>query len=114
MEINLNEQGDVTVLAITGSVDSMSSETLSQALCNQVEAGKTRLVLDFQAVRYTSSAGLRSLLIGLKTARKAGGDLRIGAMQPSVEEVLHLAGFTSIIKVFADVNAAVSSYAQAL
>jgi anti-sigma B factor antagonist len=64
-------------------------------------------------VNYTSSAGLRALLGNVKESRRLGGDLRIAAMQPAVERVLSLSGFTSIIKVYSDTGAAVSSFSAA-
>jgi anti-anti-sigma factor len=94
------------VLAIEGSIDSLTAAQLTQTLSEYLKAGHTRLIMEFAGVQYTSSAGLRSLLIALKEARRLGGDMRLAAVQPSVHKVLSLAGFTSIIKIFATVNEA--------
>lgn len=110
MQITLTLQEPVAVLAVAGSVDSLTAEQLTQALGEQVRAGHVRLVVDFQAVDYTSSAGLRSLLGTLKDCRRLGGDLRMAAVQPAVLKVLSLSGFASIIRMFDDVGAAVASY----
>jgi anti-sigma B factor antagonist len=55
---------------------------------------------------------LRSLLMTLKASRKAGGDFRVAAVQPTVLSVLSMSGFTNLIKVFDDVPSAVSSFAS--
>lgn len=94
------------VLAIEGSVDSLTAAQLTQSLSQYLKSGRTRLIADFSGVQYTSSAGLRSLLIALKEARRLDGDIRLAAVQPSVHKVLALAGFTSIIKTFPSVEAA--------
>jgi anti-sigma B factor antagonist len=111
MELATTHHNDVTVLAIAGSVDSLTADALTTALVQNVGDGRVRLVADFSAVDYTSSAGLRSLLGALKDSRRLGGDLRMAAVQPSVLRVLSLSGFTSIVKVFDDVPAAVASFA---
>ena len=110
MELAASHQDQVTVLAIAGSVDSLTADALTTALSDQLSAGRVRLVADFGAVDYTSSAGLRSLLGSLKDCRRLGGDLRMAAVTPAVLRVLSLSGFASIIKMFDDVSAAVASY----
>ena len=110
MEVAASHHEHVTVLAIAGSVDSLTADQLTASLGQQIGAGRIHLVADFAAVDYTSSAGLRSLLGTVKDSRRLGGDLRLAAVQPSVLRVLSLSGFASIIKIFGNVPEAVSSY----
>lgn len=110
MQITVTQQEPIAVLAISGSVDSLTADLLTESLGAQVQAGRVRLVVDFAAVEYTSSAGLRSLLGTLKSCRSLGGDLRMAAVRPAVLRVLSLSGFASIIKMFDDVTLAVASY----
>lgn len=110
MEIEVSEQGPVAVLVIHGSVDSLNAEQLNAAFAARLQAGNARLVADFSDVSYTSSAGLRALLGNVKESRRLGGDLRIAAVQPAVERVLSLSGFTSIIKMYPDTGTAVASF----
>jgi len=110
LEVTLTELGEATVVKITGSVDSLNADQLSATLAPPIARGRVQLVADFSSVNYTSSAGLRSLLGAVNDTRRKGGDLRIAALQPQVERVLALAGFTGIIKIFADVDSAVASY----
>jgi anti-anti-sigma regulatory factor len=46
----------------------------------------------------------------MKDARQQGGDFRLAAVPPEVWKVLHLSGFTSIVKSFPDVESAVGSF----
>lgn len=110
MQVILTERDDTTIFTIAGSVDSLNADQLSATFAPPIAQGRVRLVADFSSVNYTSSAGLRSLLGAVKESRRGGGDLRIAGLQPQVERVLAIAGFTSIIKVFPDVEAAVASY----
>ena len=43
-------------------------------------------------------------------ARSRGGDVRLAAVRDNVRKVLELSGFTSILKLFPDVDAAVASF----
>lgn len=110
MQISITEQAGVTVVAVTGSLDALTADTLTTALQTEVRAGHTRLVASLAALEYTSSAGLRVLLGALKEARQRGGDLRLAGAQERVARVLDLSGFTSILKCFPDVATAVASF----
>ena len=110
MEIAIRESEPVTIVEITGSVDGMTSASLLEALTAQVRGGKTKLVADFTAVDYISSAGLRALLAAMKDARQNGGDFRLAAVRPDVRRVLDLSGFTSILKIYPDAGAATASF----
>lgn len=111
MEVTFNDINDVTIVRINGSVDGLTAEGLMGALGAQVRNGRTRMVADFASVDYTSSAGLRALLSTMKEVRQLGGDFRLASVRPEVHRVLELSGFTSILKLYGDVDAAVASYA---
>ncbi len=111
MDIRIQPRDGIAIVAISGSVDGLTAETLLSTLQAHVEDGHTRLVVDLAAVEYTSSAGLRALLATVKEARRRGGDLRLAQINPNVRKVLELSGFVTILKIFAEVDEAVESYA---
>lgn len=113
LQITLTPHDTIAVLAITGSIDSLNADELAQRFAQAMDQGHVRLVADFSLVNYTSSAGLRSLLGAVKSCRLAGGDLRVAAVQPQVNRVLEIAGFTSILNIFPDVRHAVDSFKEA-
>ena len=111
MEIQIQPHEHAAVVAVVGSVDGLTAETLLTALHGYVEEGHTCLVADLGGVDYTSSAGLRALLATVKETRRRGGDLRLANINPQVLKVLELSGFTTIMKCYDDVDAALTSYA---
>jgi anti-anti-sigma factor len=111
MDVKTELRGDVVVVSITGSIDANTAPALAAAFSGEIGQGHNRLVADFAAVGYTSSAGLRALLGALKEARQQGGDFRLAGVRPAVFRVLELSGFTSILKYFPDVDGAVASFA---
>src|SRR5437764_11258102 len=110
MEISTGSRGEVAVVAIAGSVDALTADELTAYLDGRVKEGKVRLVADLSRVVYVSSAGLRSFLATLKAARQAGGDLHLAAAQENVQNLLAMAGFTSIMKTYPDVDTAVADW----
>lgn len=110
MEISASQQGEITVVKIKGSVDALTAGEATSFFEEQVNAGNVQLVTDLTDVEYMSSAGLRTLLTTLKQVRQLDGDLRVANAQQGVQKVLEMAGLTSIMKVFDDVDSAVTSF----
>jgi anti-anti-sigma factor len=110
MDVVVEQRTVTTVVRITGSVDGLTADALLAALQEQIEAGNTRLIADLSGVSYTSSAGLRALLATVKQARSAGGDFRLASVMPPVHKVLEMSGFTTILKLYPDVELAVASF----
>lgn len=111
MNISDRQIGEVTVVALSGSIDALTASVMSERMDRLLQDGNVRLVADFDGVDYTSSAGLRVLLATVKEARTRDGDLRLARVQPNVMRVLKLSGFTSILTLHDDVDAAIASFA---
>ncbi|OQY84942.1 MAG: hypothetical protein B6D41_14980 [Chloroflexi bacterium UTCFX4] len=111
MDFKSEMRGAILVIAISGNLDALTAPALADAISTQLREDKTRVVANLAGLEYTSSAGLRVLLNGVKAARQQGGDLRLAGAQPDVNKVLELSGFTSIMKSFPDVETAVASFA---
>ena len=58
-----------------------------------------KLVLDFSQVAYVSSAGLRALLIGQKTANSKGGSMTLIHVPDAVNQVFQMSGFSGILTI---------------
>jgi anti-anti-sigma factor len=111
MDVTVEQRTTTTsIVRITGSVDGLTADALQTTLREAIEGGSPRLIGDLTGVAYTSSAGLRALLATLKLARQRGGDFRLAGVQPNVLKVLELSGFTSILKLYPDADAAIASF----
>lgn len=111
MEIKDKQVDGITVLSLNGSIDAITAPEITEFIQAQIAKGNTKLVADLSGVDYTSSAGLRVLLGAIKDTRAQSGDLRLAGIQPDVQKVLNLSGFTNILKIFDNTDAAVASYA---
>ncbi len=110
MQIVTHEKGAISVVEVAGRIDSQTAPELEGALKQLVEADKTQIVLDLAGVEYMSSAGLRAMVSTLKAVKRVNGDLRVANPSPRVDDVLRLAGLTSIFAIYGSLEAAVSSF----
>ena len=110
MDIQSKQDNEVTILSLKGSIDAMTAPKITEFIQAQIAKGNIKLVADLSGVDYTSSAGLRVLLGAIKETRAQSGDMRLASVQPDVLKVLNLSGFTNILKMFDDLDAAVASY----
>ena len=101
MDIATRTQRDVTIVAFRGSLDSKTSPRAQQALDGILADGTRKLLIDFTALDYISSAGLRVLLGTAKRLGGAGGALRLFGLNETVREVFDISGFSRIFAVFA-------------
>jgi serine/threonine-protein kinase RsbW len=101
MDITTRTQGDVTVVALAGNLDSNTSPQAQQALDGILASGGRKMVIDFTALDYISSAGLRVLLGTAKRLSGAGGALHLFGLNDTVREVFQISGFSTILAVFA-------------
>jgi anti-sigma B factor antagonist len=110
MKTEVMEENGSTVITVTGTVDALTAPDLAKILVSQIAEGHVNLIVDLIGVEFMSSAGLRTLLGGVKEARTNGGDLRIASTNPGIDKVLKMSGFQSIAKVFPSQAEAVSSF----
>ncbi len=110
MELQSKKVDDITILSLNGSIDALTAPKITEYIQGLVADGNIKLIADFSAVDYTSSAGLRVLLGAIKETRAQGGDMRLVGVQPDVLKVLNLSGFTNILKLFDDLDSALARY----
>lgn len=98
------------VFRLFGSLDGLTFMELNKAVNNSVENGAIRIVLDMEEVDYTTSAGLRVILMGAKALKEKEGELVLFGMNSSVKEVFKLSGFDAMFKTFATEKEALESF----
>ncbi len=98
MTIQENREGDVITLAIDGRVDTTNAPELQTAVLNAFQKGN-HVVLDMENLAYISSAGLRALLIGHKTATSKGGSQKLINVGDMIMEIFETTGFSDILTI---------------
>jgi anti-sigma B factor antagonist len=110
LELQFTSKQQAGIIAVHGDVDALTAQELTDFMIAKIEGGHSHLILDLSGVGFMSSSGLRALIEVLKKSRAGGGDLRLAATQPRIENVLKMAGFLNIIKSYPDVESALASF----
>ena len=76
-------------------------------------AAKGALVLDFSAVAYISSVGLRVLMIAAQQMRQAQAPLLVAGLQSVVAEIFTISRFDKVIPVCATLEEALAKTSPA-
>ena len=120
MQLKIAERqvGEVIVLELEGRL-TLGEETdaLRQHVKNLVAAGKTRLIVRLTNVSRLDSSGLGTLVASVRSARSAGGDLRLLEPSKQVAEVLHLVGLSNkpdVVRIFLNEQEALESFPPTL
>lgn len=98
MNIIATDCGSHIRLIVEGRVDTNTSPQLQQAILNAFQK-KNDIIVDLLNVPLVSSAGLRALLIGQKTANSKNGSMKVVNVSDVVAEVFDISGFSSILNI---------------
>jgi anti-sigma B factor antagonist len=96
----------VVILRLEGRLNMVTAPAMREAVRSIIESGRTRVAVDLAGVDFLDSSGLGALLSGRKTARNAGGDLRIAAATEQVRLVLNLTNLERVLTPFGSVDEA--------
>ena len=97
MTIEKNLNGTELTVTIVGRLDTTTAPELEASLKEGFE-GITKLVLDFAALEYLSSAGLRVLLASQKIMNKQG-KMIIKNVNETISEIFEVTGFIDILTI---------------
>ena len=98
MQITEKRDNDVITIAIEGRVDKNTSPQVQDAILKSFQK-VNQVVLDFSQCTYVSSAGLRALLIGQKTASSKKGTMKLVNVPEILMNVLKMSGFANILTI---------------
>ncbi len=97
MEIRKNLAGESLTVEIIGRLDATTAPQLEKDLSGAL-GGVKNLTLDFKALEYIASAGLRVLLVFQKRMKKQG-KMTIKNVSEEVKEVLEMTGFINFLHI---------------
>ncbi len=83
---------------IEGKIDSLTSNDFQNAVLRSFQKNKN-IVINMDKVDYISSAGLRALILGQKTAASKGGSMVIINVCPAVQDVFRVTGFEKVLTI---------------
>lgn len=110
LDVTSRTFGNVVVVAPAGRADLTGSAALESALAPLWgRADVSGLVLDFGAVPYISSVGLRVLMIAAKEMRARRARIAVAGLQPVAAEIFAISRFDKVLEVFPAVRDALAA-----
>lgn len=109
-DIHVSDQNQVKLVEAKGRIDSSNAGELGEVLNSVLDEGALQVVIDFSAVDFMSSAGVRELVSALKRIRRSQGDIRLAQPSDRVYEVLEMVGLNKIFQIYPGQAEAVGSF----
>lgn len=97
MTIERTLNGTELTIALIGRLDTTTAPQLEAELKQNI-SGVEKLVLNFAALEYLSSAGLRVLLAAQKVMNKQG-EMIIRNVNETIAEIFEVTGFSDILTI---------------
>ena len=88
---------DTLLVKVVGRLDTTTAPQLEKELSDNISAAKT-LILDFEALEYLSSAGLRVILQAQKTMNKQG-NMIVRNVNETIMEIFEVTGFVDFLTI---------------
>ncbi len=113
MNIDTERVGNALILKPSDTrVDGTNAREFQSSLEVAIEDTDKTVVLDAETLTYISSAGLRAILLVVKSLNRQGGKFAVCSLSDPIREIFAISGFDNIIPIEAtkeDAIKAVSS-----
>ena len=98
MTINKTQENGTLILGLEGRLDTTTAPQLQDVLIPAFDEAHD-IKLDFAKLAYVSSAGLRVLLMGQKTAKAKGASMTLTGVSEEIMEVFEMTGFADMLTI---------------
>jgi anti-sigma B factor antagonist len=109
LSITRADHGDQTVVHLGGEIDVYTAPLVREKLDEQIQGGRTRLVVDLTDVTFLDSTGLGVLVGRLKLTRTRGGSMRLVGTDDRVLKVFAITGLDKVFEIHPTLDAALAA-----
>ncbi|MGR8934359.1 MAG: STAS domain-containing protein [Gammaproteobacteria bacterium] len=99
LTISSAHQDGVLIVNLAGRIDAANAKDLEQQCLQWIENGETRIIFDFSAVNYISSAALRVFLLVAKRLGSVNGSVRLCGLNTTLRDVFDISGFSKLFTI---------------
>lgn len=110
MEFSRREEGNLTVISLSGRLDLGTGGKLKEEVKKILEAGKTTVHLNLSEVEFVNSSGLGALVSIMKEIRIYRGRLTLSNLEDYVQEIFDITQLSHIFEIFTTEEEAIRSY----
>ncbi len=109
LSITRADHGEQTVVHLGGEIDVYTAPLVREKLDEQIQSGRTQLVVDLTDVTFLDSTGLGVLVGRLKLARTQGGSMRLVGTDDRVLKVFSITGLDKVFEIHPDLDSALAA-----
>ena len=100
MEISTERVGNaLIVMPSENRVDGTNARDFQIGLEAAIEESDTAVIFDAETLTYISSAGLRAILLVVKSINRRGGKFAVCSLSDPIREIFSISGFDNIIPI---------------
>ena len=110
MKLRQFKQGAITLLAPTEAIIEDSVTELSRKIKACLDAGETKVIIDFSSVSFIDSKGLEMLLDYLDLSMKVGGSIKIASPNQICSDIFRVTRLSNFFEVYKEIDDARRSF----
>ena len=107
-EINLENQGDITIFDVKGDVTAFSEPFFNQAYKNANDQGTSKILLKFTEDAYINSGGIAILIQLLAQTKRNNQQICIAGLSNHFKKIFNMVGITKFAQIYNTVDEAVN------
>jgi anti-sigma B factor antagonist len=108
--VNLRGVGSVSVIDVKGYLDAHTAPELENVFNKLLDEKQFKVVVNFDELKYISSAGLGVFMAYVETMRENKGDIKFSNMKENVYNIFDLLGFPILYEFFKEENEALQKF----
>ncbi|MHB8904674.1 MAG: STAS domain-containing protein [Melioribacteraceae bacterium] len=108
--VNLRGVGSVSVIDVKGYLDAHTAPELENVFNKLLDQRQFRVVVNFDELKYISSAGLGVFMAYVETMRENSGDIKFSNMKENVYNIFDLLGFPILYEFFKEEKEALQKF----
>ncbi|MCF8261420.1 MAG: STAS domain-containing protein [Melioribacteraceae bacterium] len=112
--VNTREVGSVRVIELKGYLDAHTAPELENTFNSLINDANFKVVVNFNSLKYISSAGLGVFMAYVETMRENSGDIKFTNMNKDVYNIFDLLGFPMLYEFFEDEDLAIQKFNNSL
>lgn len=99
IRVNFDEQANKIIVDLDGDLNLNSVGDFKRRMDEEIDAHKTDIMVNCEALRYIDSTGLGILVSILKKVRECGGTMEIKQLKPYLFKIFDVTGLTNVFKI---------------
>ena len=110
MEMKVQEDGKVQILACVGRMDAQVSVLLKERIQELLDTGATQLIMDLEGLEFLDSSGLGALVSCLRRVKEKKGEIKLAGLRQEVRSIFDITRVSRLFHICENVPDAVKAF----